>query len=263
MFVTPTRPLQTRYAATVRRTRLARAAAFAALIAIPGIACGNNDADVFGGAATDTGPTPTVATSADPSTSAGTTNAVVTDPTPATTPDAASTDTSADTSTASIDPTATSSVGSGATFPTGGELAVAFSFRPGSGRIDNPYIAVWVEDVDGNLVQTISLWYEAGKGDKYLPDLPQWYSASGQGSDVTMSGATRTAGDYSVAWDGTDLDGNTVTAGDYTLFVEAAREHGPHEITSSPITIGADGFTVALPADGELADVSATLGARP
>lgn len=43
------------------------------------------------------------------------------------------------------------------------------------------------------------------------------------------------------------------------LFVEAAREHGPYEITSTPITIGNDGFTVSLADNGELADLSATL----
>jgi hypothetical protein len=73
-----------------------------------------------------------------------------------------------------------------------------------------------------------------------------------------MSGATRVAGDYTVAWDGTGLDGELVPQGDYVLFVEAAREHGPYEITSQQVAVGTEAFIVALPDDGELANLSAT-----
>jgi hypothetical protein len=107
-------------------------------------------------------------------------------------------------------------------------------------------------------VQTISLWYEqSGKGARWLNELRGWYAASG--GSATTSGATRAAGSYSVVWDGTDLDGNLVAQGDYVLYVEAAREHGPYEITSTPITIDGSGFTVALGDEGELTAVSATL----
>ncbi len=140
-------------------------------------------------------------------------------------------------------------------------MVVDFTFSASSGgRVHNPYIAVWVEDADGNLVQTISLWYEqSSKGPKYLNDLRGWLSASGGTIDSTTSGATRTAGSYSVAWDGTDMNGQPVAQGDYVLFVEAAREDGPYEITSSPIAITDAGFTVALADNGELTDLSATL----
>ncbi|MGA9276377.1 DUF2271 domain-containing protein [Ilumatobacter sp.] len=241
-----TRPLQTRYATTTRRT-IFRQAALAALIVVPGMACGNNDAEVFGSATTQSSPTTadTTTTDAPLTPAADTTSAPV-----AETP----TETTVASVDASVDP---------ATFPAAAELAVSFSFVPEStdGRgIESPYIAVWVEDLDGNLVQTISLWYEqSGRGDRWLSDLPQWYSASGQGSDVTMSSATQVAGDYTVAWDGTGFDGQPVAQGDYVLFVEAAREHGPYEITSQQITIGDEPFTVALADDGELANLSATL----
>lgn len=252
----PTRPIRTRYAATSRRTR-ARQAALAALILVPGVACGNDDAAVFQSAASDS-----TATEAAPPTAADTTAAQTT---PATAPTTAPT-TSAETTAAETTITTASTAASTSTATTArmaGELAVSFSFVPessGARGVENPYVAVWVEDLDGNLVQTISLWYEqSGKGGRWLSDLAQWYSASGRASDVTMSGATRVAGDYTVVWDGSGLDGAPVTQGEYVLFVEAAREHGPYEITSQQITIGSDAFTVALTDNGELRNVSAEL----
>ena len=139
---------------------------------------------------------------------------------------------------------------------------MSFTFAPSSsgGRIENPYIAVWVEDSNGNLVKTISLWFEqSGKGTKYLSDLRQWNSASGQTVDAATSGATRVAGDYTVVWDGTDLTGEPVAQGEYVLYIEAAHEHGPYEITSTPITIGTDGFAVTLADNGELTGATAEL----
>lgn len=149
------------------------------------------------------------------------------------------------------------------TFPAGGELVVNFSFAPtAGGRVHNPYVAVWVEDGSGKLVKTISLWFEqSGKGTRWLSDLRSWATASGRVVDQTTSGSTRAAGAYSVAWNGLGDDGAPVPAGQYTVFVEAARENGPYEVTSSPITIGPKGFTVAIPSDGELSALSATLKA--
>lgn len=248
----PTRPLQTRYAASSRRAR-ARQAALAALILVPGVACGNDDAAVFQTAAsdsTDVASTDAASNGADtvPPTTTPATAAETTAP-PATVVD-----------TTIVETTTTATIAAGHVT---GELAVSFSFVPdtsGARGVENPYIAVWVEDLDGNLVRTISLWYEqSGRGDRWLSDLAQWYSASDRASDVTMSGATRVAGDYTVAWDGTGPDGEPVAQGDYVLFVEAAREHGPYEITSQQITIGGDAFTVALADDGELVNVSASL----
>lgn len=149
--------------------------------------------------------------------------------------------------------------GSGSVFPSGGELLVSFTYEPSSAaQAKRPYVAVWVEDSAGNLVDTVSLWFEQGEGEKWLSDLRQWHSASG-GSDTTMSGATRVAGDYTVTWDGTDTNGDAVAQGDYVLFVEAAREHGDYSFTSGTITIGDDGTTITLGDDGELSGISAEL----
>ncbi|MCP5035529.1 MAG: DUF2271 domain-containing protein, partial [Actinomycetia bacterium] len=154
----------------------------------------------------------------------------------------------------------TSEAAASGVFPTGGELLVSFTYQPSSsGQAKRPYVAVWVEDTDGNLVDTISLWFKQGaKGTKWLSDLTQWYGTSG-GDDTTMSGATRVAGDYTVSWDGTDADGNPIAAGEYVLNIESAREHGPTSFTSGTITISDDGFSASLEDDGELSGTSAVL----
>ncbi len=254
----PIRPYDSRYRATARRALLVRQAAIAALVLVPGVACGGtDDAAVFGSATTD------VAASTDvPATTAPATEPIATAAPQTGAPETTAPVTEPDATVAPTTDAPGAAEPATGTFPAGGELAVSFTFAPSSsdGRIQNPYIAVWVEDADGNLVKTISLWYEQSrKGSKWLSDLRQWALVSGSTVDETTSSATQVAGDYSVVWDGTDLDGNAVSQGDYVLYVEAAREHGPYEITSTPLTVGNEGFVVALDDDGELTALTAEL----
>ncbi len=247
----PIRSTQSRYAITTKRTLIARQAALAALVLAPTLAaCGDpDDAAVFESAAT----LPTADTTVAPTTPAqqATTQAPTTQ---------AST-TVADSTTTTATAPETAPPVADTTFPDTAEVAVSFTFSPsGDERIENPYIAVWVEDLDGNLVKTISLWYEqSNKGQRWLSDLRQWAAASGETVDPATSGATQVAGDYTVVWDGTDADGAAVELGDYVLFIEAAREHGPYELTSSPISIASAGFAVTLADNGELTNASAEM----
>jgi hypothetical protein len=236
----PPRHANSRYLGKARAAHLARLVAAGAIVVVPA-ACGGGDAEVFGTATTDAAPTA-------PATSPATTTGPAATIAPAT--DAPATDAPA--------------ASTGAAFPAGGELVVDFTFAAESsdGRVRNPYVAVWVEDGDGNYVATIAVWYEqSDKGTRWIGDLRAWMGASNGEVSSTSTGATRAPGSYSVTWDGTDLDGNLVSQGDYVLFVEAAREHGPYEITSAPLTIGDTGFTVTLDDNGELSDLSATLTA--
>lgn len=235
------RPPRSRYWRTARRTYLARAAAVGALVVVP-VACGTSDAEVLSAPQTQSTESPVADTTA---------------AAPAT-PDTTAPDTAA-----AAESTAQASSGqpSGDVVPAGAELAVNFSYTPSSngGRVRNPYIAVWVEDLDGNLIQTVALWYEqSGKGQRWLDDLRTWTSAFGAtGGEVTTSGATRSPGAYSVVWDTTGLDGSAVAQGTYVVYVESAREHGPHQITSTEITLGAEPASASLPDDGELTALSA------
>lgn len=218
---------------TTRRALMVRGALAGVAVAMPLLAaCGTNDAEALAGASGQTASVASEVAGDDP---ASTTTAVTTAVTTA------------------------SSSESGAVFPGGAELVVDFTYTSGNGRTRNPYIAVWVEDADGNLVDTISLWYKQGKGEKWLADLRSWYAASDAGAEVSISGATRVAGSYTVAWDGTDLDGNPVARGDYNLYIESAREHGPHELTSASFTVGDEAFTLSLDDQGELTGASAEL----
>ncbi len=125
---------------------------------------------------------------------------------------------------------------------------------PGGGMVRNPYIAVWVEDADGNLVKTVSLWHLQNGQDRWLSELHRWYAASG-GVD-TNSGATRAAGSYTVAWDLTDSTGKAVADGTYVLCVEATREHGPYSLVTGRLSLTGSSLTQELDANGELSTVS-------
>jgi hypothetical protein len=151
-------------------------------------------------------------------------------------------------------------VPAGPAFPTGGEVMVNFTFTPEEGRrIRNPYVAVWVEDTAGNLVRTVALWWDkSSEGQRWLRHLTRW-DALGASTDTPSSGATRAAGTYSVTWDGADLNGNVVPQGDYVLYIEGAREHGPYELITQPITVGAATFTTPMADSGELTAASVAL----
>ena len=72
-----------------------------------------------------------------------------------------------------------------------------------------------------------------------------------------MTGATRPAGTYAVTWDGTDTEGNRVPSGDYVVYVEAAREHGPHSLSSGNIELGSAKTSVSFADSEELSAVAA------
>jgi hypothetical protein len=250
-----------RFVAVAWRARLARAAAVATAVIVPA-ACGASDAEVFGGREGPTvspAATPPPVTGDDPGAGAG--PRAVGEPaltSPASAPAAPG---GPDAAVADASPPPPAPPAAAGRFPAGGELVVDLTFAPrGEGRIDNPYVAVWIEDAAGRLVRTVSVWYEqSSRGARWLDELRTWWRASGGEIPPAASGATRPAGTASVVWDGTDTDGQPVPHGEYVVFVEAAREDGPYEITSAPLAIGDQPVSVSLDDAGELRDVSAAL----
>ena len=221
-----------RFEAVSRRQLLQRSAIVGAAVLVPA-ACSHDDASIL---RADVAPLDTAATTqpTDPGTSAP--------------------DTSAPSTTVATD---------GATFPAGAELQVSFTYQADGDRVRNPYLVVWVETPEGDMVSTVSLWLKRDKT-RYLDHLSRWYDvesvlldAGGTNSLDAVAGATRGAGDYQVVWPGTDVDGNPVAQGEYVLCVEAAREHGPHSMVSVPITLGTEAFTVSLGENAELVNVAA------
>ncbi|MDE0804433.1 MAG: DUF2271 domain-containing protein [Acidimicrobiales bacterium] len=121
--------------------------------------------------------------------------------------------------------------------PPGSALQIDFTYEvPGGGRVESPYIAVWVEDTGGNLVEAVSLWYKSDES-KYLRDLKRWDSKNQR--QALTTGATRRPGTFAVVWDGTNLDGRSVPEGDYNICIEAAREDGPYQLIREQLALGA------------------------
>ena len=237
----PRRRTSSRYRQALSRGRAVRSLAAVGILTIA-TGCGDDDTAVFDGAQIPAAaPTDVIGESAT------TTADAATPPSDATTPP---------------DTAPAPDTVAAAAFPAGGELLIDFTFTAMSSgeRIHNPYIAVWVEDLDGNLVDTVSLWYDTGgRGTRWLRTLRQWSELTGEIVDPTSSGATRSAGMYTVAWDGVDADGVPIAPGTYQLFVEAAREDGPYELSSAIVDFDGTQFEVALPDDGELSDLTARL----
>ena len=148
------------------------------------------------------------------------------------------------------------------------ELVVNFEInRPEAegGRYRRPYVAVWVEDKDGNSVRTLTLWVSMGGAGpfQWLPDLKRWYASDQERKRrgkkdlfFTISRPTRPPGKYKVIWDGRDDQGNVVPAGEYTIFVEAAREHGTYQSIRKQVTLSDQPFTEELKGNVEIRSAS-------
>ena len=123
-----------------------------------------------------------------------------------------------------------------------------------------PYVAVWVEDKDHIPVRTLALWYQKPR---WLPDLKAWSRANRLramtgNTDLTgsVSSATRSAGKYTLKWDGKDSHGNLVKSGKYTVFIEAAREHGTYQLMRQEIDFNGEPKQFNLPGNVEIASAS-------
>ncbi len=215
--------------------------------AVTGVACGNQDAEVFAGAVADAAAPTTSSTAA--STTAPTTS------------------TTTQTTSSSADPTTSSAptTDAGAAEVLGpavaGEMVIGYTYtRVGEGKIEPPYVAVWIEDSAGDLLHTIHLEFDQRRrrGARWLDHLDRWFAVDtariadgGPAQAATISSATRPPGSYAVAWDGL-IDGAVVPAGDYYICIESAREDGPYSLIREPFTLTGSLAETALPDDGEL-----------
>jgi thiamine biosynthesis lipoprotein len=141
------------------------------------------------------------------------------------------------------------------------ELVVNFEVSKLEGFTRRPYVVVWVEDREKNPVRTISLWFQK---DRWLRDLRLWYTTNsarfaGEANKAnisSVSSATRSAGKYTVKWDGKDDQGNYVKPGKYTIYIEAAREHGTYQIISQEMDCRGTAKQVTLTGNVEIAAAS-------
>ncbi|MEW4569987.1 DUF2271 domain-containing protein [Tautonia sp. JC769] len=136
----------------------------------------------------------------------------------------------------------------------GFELVVRFEInRPEveQRRYRRPYVVVYIEDETGHVVRHLLMWVSmSGSGpDQWLPDLLRWYRSDAGRTRIerrnkayAIGRSTRPPGRYSITWDGKDDGGRPLPGGSYTIFVEAAREHGTHQVIRMPVSIGNDPF---------------------
>ena len=145
------------------------------------------------------------------------------------------------------------------------ELAIDFNIiAPSSRRYKKPYVAVWIENSEGEIVKTLTLWLMQGsKGSRWYPDLKRWYRREQSrkelyGGDMVafMSTPTRSAGNYSLVWNGQNDVEASVVQGEYFVCIETAREHGPYQLVRELVTIGDTAFTIAVEDKTELGGVS-------
>lgn len=117
------------------------------------------------------------------------------------------------------------------------ELTIELELARFEGRFRRPFVAVWVEDKKKESIRTLAVWYNKSR---WLPDLKRWYSKNQPGKMdpgvmESISSATRSAGKYTLTWDGLDELGKPVPAGKYTIYLEAAREHGTYQLIKQEV----------------------------
>ncbi len=139
------------------------------------------------------------------------------------------------------------------------ELLITLNLAQQQGFAKRPFVAVWVEDKDGNTVRNIALWYNKPR---WLHDLRAWYRKNNDAFATDMNvfysvtGATRSAGKYTLKWDGKDDKGKVLKPGTYTIYFEAAREHGGYDLLHQEINCNESAQQFTLKGEAEIESVS-------
>jgi len=127
---------------------------------------------------------------------------------------------------------------------TGKRLEITFSYSKQRMVASSQY-AFWIEDMDGNYIDTIFVtqWTAQG-GFSYRPlSIPLWVSVadpsnmSPQEIDA-VSGATPSSGDYKLIWDFTDRNGDPATGTQFRYFIEGTLNNNDDVIFSGIINAG-------------------------
>lgn len=132
-------------------------------------------------------------------------------------------------------------------------VKISFDFEKQQGYASNQF-AVWVEDMDGNLVKTLfATKFTANGGyEKRADAIPVWVERSGlaKGADAdAVSGATPKSGPVSFVWDLTDESGARVADGTYKFFVEGTLRWKNQALYTGEITLNGGAATASATAE--------------
>ena len=143
----------------------------------------------------------------------------------------------------------------------GYEVSVTLALKEIDGfRVRRPYVAIWAEDANGNLVRNISVWAQKPR---WLPELRSWWSRNGGSRQVeSMTQPTRPPGRYRIVWDGLDDKGQPVPSGTYRITVETNREHGDYARESGSLDCQLKAAKITLKGTGEFEDITVEYGPR-
>jgi len=147
-------------------------------------------------------------------------------------------------------------------WPAGFQVNVAVELpKLDAKRYRRPYVAVWIENADGKPVRSLSVW---GNAPKYLKDLPEWwkFAKEDQALIKAVTRATRGPGKYDVVWDGKDDKGKALPQGTYTVKVEVHREFGKLVRQSGTIECKAEAAKATLDKNEETADTLVEYGKK-
>jgi len=133
----------------------------------------------------------------------------------------------------------------------GQELLINVELASLGGGARRPYVAIWIEDEQHKAVRRLALWY---RKPRWLPDLRSFSDAQRETPIDLMSiaSATRSAGNYSLVWDGKNDRGEYVAQGNYTVFIEAAREHGTYQLMKQTMKFDGKAKSQALSGNEEI-----------
>ncbi|MBA4348110.1 MAG: DUF2271 domain-containing protein [Clostridiales bacterium] len=132
-------------------------------------------------------------------------------------------------------------------------VTVSFSFEKQQGYASNQF-AVWVEDMDGNLIKTLYVTKFTAKGgfEKRPDALPVWVARSGLAQDANVdaaTGATPKVGEVSFVWDLADESGARVADGTYRFFVEGTLRWKNQVLYTGEITLDGSATTAEAAAE--------------
>ncbi len=127
------------------------------------------------------------------------------------------------------------------------------------GFAKRPYVAIWVEDENHAAIRTLTVWHAT---DRYMPELRSWYLkyrslyTSDKNFSTSITSATRSAGKYTVKWDGKDDKGEVMKPGKYTIKIEASREHGTYQLMRQEFDWNETPKQITLTGNVEIASAS-------